>query len=77
MAQGPSDTILVAIRITSPKSEILFLRIGGGLCSLSTSSFFYSRLYFVNFTSHFVLYCFYLRTSVAFINKIIVIVIVI
>jgi len=29
MAQGPSDTILVAIRIT--------LRIGGGLCSLSIS----------------------------------------
>ena len=45
MAQGPSDTILVAIRSRfgsgSPKSEIWILRIavfGGGLCSLSTSS---------------------------------------
>jgi len=45
MAQGPSDTILVAIRITlrirELKSEIRILRIGGGLCSLSTSSFQY------------------------------------
>jgi len=39
MAQGPSDTILVAIGSRlgsgSPKSEIRILRIGGGLCSLS------------------------------------------
>jgi len=39
MAQGPSDTILVAIRITlwirESKSEIRILWIGGGLCSLS------------------------------------------
>jgi len=41
MAQGPSDTILVAIRITLRirESKIQILRIGGGLCSLSTSSF--------------------------------------
>jgi len=46
MAQGPSDTILVAIwitlRIRSPKSEIRILRIavfGRGLCSVSISSF--------------------------------------
>jgi len=40
MAQGPSDTILVAIRITFRirESEIRILRIGGGLCSLSISS---------------------------------------
>jgi len=49
MAQGPSDTILVAIRIMrfgsgSPKSEIRILRIavfGGGLFSLSASSSLY------------------------------------
>jgi len=45
MAQGPSDTILVAIwitlRIRSPKSEIRILGIGGGLCSLSISSCYY------------------------------------
>ena len=37
MAQGPSDTILVAIWITLRirESEIRILRIGGGLCSLS------------------------------------------
>jgi len=48
MAQGPSDTILVAIRITlrirGPKSEIRILRIGGGLCSLSASSLPYGAL---------------------------------
>jgi len=42
MAQGPSDTILVAIRITlrirESKVRNPDLRIGGGLCSLSTSS---------------------------------------
>ena len=38
-------------------------------------NFFYSHCIFcIFFISHFVLYCFYLRTSVAFINKIIVIV---
>ena len=62
----------------SPKSEIRILRIGGGLCSLSASSFHYSHYIFWYFVSfHFLgLYCFYLRTSDAFINKIIDIVIV-
>jgi len=46
MAQGPSDTILVAIQITLRirESEIRILRIavfGGGLCSLSISSSFF------------------------------------
>ena len=41
MAQGPSDTILVAIRITlriresKVRNPIRIVRIGGGLCSLS------------------------------------------
>ena len=41
MAQGPSDTILVAIRITLRirESEIRILRIGGVLCSLSALLF--------------------------------------
>jgi len=43
MAQGLSDTILVAIRITlrirESKVRKRILRIGGGLCSLSTSCF--------------------------------------
>ena len=43
MAQGPSDTILVAIRVTLSirESEIRIVRIAvfdGGLCSLSISS---------------------------------------
>ena len=50
MAQGPSDTILVAIRITLRiwESKIRILRIGGGLSSLSA---FLSVLYF--YTSYF------------------------
>ena len=40
MAQGPSDTILVAIRITLQIRESKVRNPeGGGLCSLSTSSF--------------------------------------
>jgi len=37
MAQRPSDTILVAIRITLRIRESRILRIGGGLCSLSAA----------------------------------------
>jgi len=49
MAQGPSDTILVAIRITlwigSPKSEIWILRIGGGLFSVCAFLFYFICLF--------------------------------
>ena len=40
MAQGPSDTILMAIRITLRirESKVRNPDIGGGLCSLSASS---------------------------------------
>jgi len=59
MAQGPSDTILVAIRITLRirESKVRILWIGGGLCSLSA--------FLVLSVTLYVCVCLYVKSKVA------------